>query len=1460
MICTRRRWTGALWPLLVACLALGRGVAGSNVTNATPLPTLEQVWAGNISAVDALNITMAAWTGCEEWELPAFIPIGVCNTSSCQRALDRNDSTWNFPAVLKTDRWLFGAYQGEEVGDTDGIYIGIDLQEYRSFLMNITITPRERGPGEWDPRKHPYNPPANVDLDWAEGLVGAKVQGSDDLLSWVDLHTVRAAPSPVLRAPFPDMTAASCVPYRAFRLWVPQNYTRTFYINTADGPVHTRETVSFASLTDISFSGVRSRGGGDNVLCLNLHPNLVPMVDPIPNAFPHFINLTWSSHLSKCPGAVLVLTSDGTDPTTSSPSKAFGTTVDLEPDEVLGTESSAISSAAVLYAGYLSRPQSGVWTFPDTVLTAVCEPGWTVYESWCYKWYGLEEARSFEDAERHCLAQDGAHLASIWSKENNAFVRSLKPDGASGAASIAWVGLNVSGEGGSTVAWTDGSRVTYSNWMQNAPLHPNRTCAMLGAGDWYLSECSEAQGKGCSNRVWGEWLGGWGDTVGLPWRSESEECYNNQLDPVAPARGECWRDPSEGTETHDPCLQALPFVCKRRGPLVCIPGYFNAQGSQPCSRCAQDTYSGTANSTECTACREGSTSDASNSGCEVTVEVNASGAFPDGCGVCLWVTSEEDVTPPAPNVTFVQPTTNSTNGTTANGTTTNGTNTTNASSVIQESLSVSMPNNTNGTNGTNVTNVTAPTLPGLEPYSTCDPSRRNASTGRVGFDVVNVSRAAQNMSDQVIRRSGMEYTYICCGIPSLGLPQCSSLLAAQQVAENYYPEPFIQRTVSIAPGYYRPKAETWFNKSVAITCPDCTGRSLPPHLADVILITSCLHSGSNDYHTYPPPERPDPKEIVRGGAGPPGENYNPTEPYPTVVPLATGHDNCDPQTLAAEATECPPGYTLIPEDLNPGPSIVYMCYRLSQKAERISELVFIQTNNTVGREHTCAPGFELVGEVNDEPLTPGRVRTPFPYESYPITGFRSGAVDLWDGVGGNEKVFLCVRREGGLIRANLSVTSGACAGTPAEAEAVPGTAYSLCLPLIGDEVAVFDALSGPRVLAFGCESCKSTVSNITLLSSRVEPTPYGPGGEIGDMCDGDDVGGAILIRGGGVYEFIDVSVFNSSAKCGGGVFLGGNASARFTNCSLLENAARGASDGSGGVGAGLLAYSRDYSIQLGQQWDSGSWALPPSREAMHTENAGPMTAVPNRNALDANWEFGALDMEGGITLVVRDSWIAYNEAQVAGGAPSGHGLRGMGGVGGGLAFAHGRVWLSNNFLDLNGADSGSGIAAVGDRGAEVCHTDVPALPNKRAAHCAHTVTRTRTSVRVEDSEVRRQLRRPHTSQILNEGVESPCETYFTPHCWAFRTRFSAWDHTLRVGLENRDPTPGQVYLQHATALLDNITYSDAEAVASVKRCAMAHTACLLPMSGAAGGEAGRQCFSHQVLRFPCCQTTVECQP
>lgn len=657
---------------------------------------------------------MDAWTGCEERELPALFPLGGCNASTaCRFAFDGNASTWSADPVLKTERWLFGAHQGEEAGDTDGVFVGVDLRGERAYLLNITITPRPPGPGAWSPRAHPYNPPRDDALDWAGGLVGARVQGLDELGEWVDLHQVLAPPRPVLRVPWPDMAEAVCAPYRAFRLWVPHNFTRTFFVNTAEGPVETTETVSFASLAEVAFAGVRSRGALVNTTCLAEHPNFRPTVEPLPNSFPHFINVTWASPLAKCAGAVLALAAGAAAPSAASPTAAFGSTVDLAPDGVLGTESSAVTSAAVLYGGSLSLPATGEYTFPDAALAAVCDPGWAARDAWCYRWFGIEEARPFAEAEAHCVAQGGGHLASVWSPADNSFVRALKPAGVSGAASIAWLGLNVS-DGGARVRWTDGSRVTFTNWLPGAPLHPNRSCAMLGAGDWYLSECSEAQGKGCASRVWGEWRGLWGDVVGLPWRSESQSCYDNQQDPVAPARGECWRPASEGTATDDPCRQPLPFVCKRRGPLVCVPGYAaaDAAGALPCTRCTAGSFSAAANATTCTACPAGTSSNADNTGCDVTIAVAPDAPFQDGCGWCRLVTAERDVTPVEPT----QAVSNATNAT-------NTTDTTNATDTV-------------GTVGSVGTGDAATEF---VPYSTCNASLANASTGRNFTETVRIS-------------------------------------------------------------------------------------------------------------------------------------------------------------------------------------------------------------------------------------------------------------------------------------------------------------------------------------------------------------------------------------------------------------------------------------------------------------------------------------------------------------------------------------------------------------------------------------------------------------------------------------------------------------------------------------------------------------------------------------------------
>ena len=69
--------------------------------------------------------------------------------------------------------------------------------------------------------------------------------------------------------------------------------------------------------------------------------------------------------------------------------------------------------------------------------------------------------RTWEQAETN--AQNlGGHLVSINSAEENAAVRAL------GGSSALWIGLNdIDSEG--TFVWSDGSPVTYTNWVPGEP-------------------------------------------------------------------------------------------------------------------------------------------------------------------------------------------------------------------------------------------------------------------------------------------------------------------------------------------------------------------------------------------------------------------------------------------------------------------------------------------------------------------------------------------------------------------------------------------------------------------------------------------------------------------------------------------------------------------------------------------------------------------------------------------------------------------------------------------------------------------------------------------------------------------------------------------------------------------------------------------------------------------------------
>ncbi|XP_078614520.1 uncharacterized protein LOC144883770 isoform X1 [Branchiostoma floridae x Branchiostoma japonicum] len=91
-----------------------------------------------------------------------------------------------------------------------------------------------------------------------------------------------------------------------------------------------------------------------------------------------------------------------------------------------------------------------------------CETGWHKYDSHCYVF--MEQEVSWTDGHNICM-QNGAHLVSIRNFMENMFIRSLIP---SGITKIVWIGLENVHKNKDW--WTDGSRLSYTNW---APDEPN---------------------------------------------------------------------------------------------------------------------------------------------------------------------------------------------------------------------------------------------------------------------------------------------------------------------------------------------------------------------------------------------------------------------------------------------------------------------------------------------------------------------------------------------------------------------------------------------------------------------------------------------------------------------------------------------------------------------------------------------------------------------------------------------------------------------------------------------------------------------------------------------------------------------------------------------------------------------------------------------------------------------------
>ena len=93
---------------------------------------------------------------------------------------------------------------------------------------------------------------------------------------------------------------------------------------------------------------------------------------------------------------------------------------------------------------------------------------------------------------------DGAHLASVYSAEENDFLNRLSQQGTvkDGEDRHTWIGFNDHGKEGD-FKWTDGSPVTYQNWHHKEPNNAGKgeQCTELNffdtKGTWNDHFCSQ---------------------------------------------------------------------------------------------------------------------------------------------------------------------------------------------------------------------------------------------------------------------------------------------------------------------------------------------------------------------------------------------------------------------------------------------------------------------------------------------------------------------------------------------------------------------------------------------------------------------------------------------------------------------------------------------------------------------------------------------------------------------------------------------------------------------------------------------------------------------------------------------------------------------------------------------------------------------------------------------------------
>lgn len=1440
-----------------------------------------------------IEAVMQAWPhDCSERLLPSVSHLGACAAprpdlylsrdgtshrgaaASCAAAFDGNVSTFVEDVVLVTDRTVFGKRQPSLTGNSNGTSVGINLHGHLVHLTGINIVPRPPN-SDWQPRKHPFSPNL-TDTDWTTTLDGARVQASLDLENWDDLYTFSGvlAPYPVMTTiRFEAMMNASCTPYSAFRLFQPAVKTRMYFANSALGPVEMTETYALASIAELSFLGVRSFDSQPgaavpfiNYTCLASLPQSSARLSPTARRYPGAVNMSLVGPLRKC-GASVWYTLDGSLPRDAwnGGGGSFGSigdamvsggllsqgeevrlVADGPPGTVTRVQVKAVQDIRSGGSIFASRVTTEVYEFPQKRLVAVCPPGTSAYPGdgmWCYAHHALDEAKSFWEAEAACQLE-GGHLASASSYEENAFLARLARKAGSGGAgdeggggeeSVAWIGLyrpfNVT-----EFRWTDESDASWQNWLDSMPLHgagtanpANGTCAYLGAGDWWKSECAHTSGKLCGGRAWGPWNGQWGDVVAMA-EEDPEKCFGHPTTSMIPASDDCFQEHWVGTEDDDPCRQHLPYICKIAAPLVCAAGYYSNSGSPPCTACAVDTAASQPNSTACTPCRTGTHTDgrAGSTWCIVTVTVEAP------------VARAANVTPQV------------------------------RAGVCPDCAHVVKSERWVSKDGVRL-NVAVPAVGTATwtlrtDYSTCPPGVGNISQDR-GLEVSEETTAGDNGTLVHHRLEFYAYATICCGVQGLWgparlpLPHCLSLEAAERIL-THFPTFEYLATLDLRPGYHTIRQTLALNRSTTLICSRCLDTSTPLHVADIRVITECLHA---DW------------------------------------------DVCDPETYALESHVCPAGYTLLDLDLNPGLSRARLCLLFSRRAQRISQVRLV-----VGPDRAESLCTDEAGEGS-----------PSGWEQLPVDlmdGFggdlRLRICLLRDSVGMLANLTFASSNQGPSLTWTTQHAPDEAHGpmdvTPLEATKCTPLDYPgvlapprvwVCEHSFGNASAVVDGSGTARLIHVDLTNCAARqlaiaatplpgvvpaggapgfgchvlIERLTLLSgSTLAPMLARPAGEklalssgwtgmrsVCGACTGPDGelrtgchGGGVLFHSayeGSTLEIVDTSMLNNTAQCGGALMITGRARAEIVNSSFVDNTAGLAGSGSGAGGA-LATYSADEEVRVKQQWASGSWGTP--RDLSYLRSTNPGTLVGEGGA----WG----DARGGVEVMVRGGKMSWNTAvggNSAGGedvvdASTGEADESAGGLGhgGGVAVTLGTFEFYGLTLEYNRAARGSQFAAAGVQGQTVCNSDNPPLKLARPDNCHHPSSAIMTSVLMQDCRVEEDVAqfRAEVSQRLGSATAFSCLAPVSTKCSVEKTKDSGWQVDRRA---NRPPAkrPGALYLQHATALIHASSFGDQEAPGgSNLTCWLQHSACLTP------GDAAASCFAHGVWRFPCCQMDIHC--